>query len=114
MRAAHARAGFGGALFDAFGTPIGPSPWPTLELMIQARPVCHILMPLRDGFDLEADGVDLIYACSAGGPGFIPDGVMGHLIAAIDGGGALVLHADSDDAIHAAVERILSLSDSAA
>ena len=100
----------GSALFDAFTRPIGVSPWPDLVMMFDDRPLCRVLTPLDGAYDPEADGVDLIYALPAGGPSLIPNGVMGHLVAAVDSGAAIALHATDDDAITAAIDSILAMS----
>ena len=107
----------GGALFDGFGNPIGPSPWPDVGSMMEARPLCRVLLPLDDTFEVEVDGdgvgvgCDLIYALPAGGPSPIPDGIMGHLAATIASGEAIALHGTDDDALVAAVGAILAVDE---
>ena len=101
----------GGALFDGFGAPIGPSPWPDLASMFQDRPFCRTLFPLDGTFDPETDGCDLIYALPAGGPSPIPAGVMGHLAATIASGEAIALHGTDDAALVAAVATILAVDE---
>ena len=102
-----------GALYNGAGHPISDTPLPPLDGpngLIHSRPVCHILVDVTEVV-AAGDGVDLIYVLPLGpGPHLIEPMDLAELVACLDRGGRIALHADHEAAITAAVGSIMAMT----